>query len=355
MKLFAVLVAAMLSCHLAYGARLENPYIAEIPVASQSAADRTAAEREGLLLVLERLSGQRLDGNAQINGVLHRPESALAQFAYVQEPSTAEVKNSAPMWRLQMVFAQAVVEKMLQEAGIPLWPLERPQVLLLMMDAQNHWLPSREHFDNDKVVLQRLGNNRGVPLLLQDNADADITVVAAAQSLDAAALMPQAEQQGANALLLGSVRGGDDKGWSGQWKLHFKNQEQALQTHAATLPLLVDAALRSSAEFLSASYRSSVAADTGGSAQLRLQIDNVRTYSAFMALRQYLEKLDAVQRIIATQINGSVVVVDVEVKGRESFRSLLELSQSLQWQEEITPPVGDGVTTKPVWHYRWVE
>ena len=95
-------------------------------------------------------------------------------------------------------------------------------------------------------------------------------------------------------------------------------------------------------------------ADTG-SARLRLQVDNVRTYAAFMQLRQYLEQLDAVERISSMQINGATVMVDIDVKGRESFRNLFSLFQSVQWQEEIAAPLENNEPAATVWRYQWIQ
>ena len=106
------------------------------------------------------------------------------------------------------------------------------------------------------------------------------------------------------------------------------------------------------AGYLSGSYRSSVMADTGP-ATLRLQIDGVQTYEAYSRLRDYLEKLDAVQRMAITQVNGATVWVDVDVKGRESLRNLIALFKPLQWQEEIAPPAGSDSAVRTVWRYQW--
>ena len=106
---------------------------------------------------------------------------------------------------------------------------------------------------------------------------------------------------------------------------------------------------------MSNSYRNSVTTDTGPAA-LRLQIDDVRSYAAFMQLRQYLEQLDTVERVRGMQINGSTVMVDLDVKGRESFRNLFALFKSVQWKEEIASPIQEGeAAAVPVWHYLWID
>ena len=341
---FAIAMVLLLCCSAARAVRLEQPYAVDVPVASQSAEDRTAAERKGLLLVLEKLSGQRLDGQAPISAAQRKAENFIAQFSYLQDRSS---DGKILGWRLHLVFEQNAIDKLLRDAGIALWPLDRPQVLLMAVGAQNQWLSTSD--DAEKAAaIRRAGVARGIPLLLADTAAVDVTATASVQSLDTAALMPQAAQRGANALLLGNVSGSDEKTWVGQWALRAGEQEQRFEEKAATLDALLDAALRHTAELLSANYRNSTVADTGA-AHLRLQVDNVRSYAAFMQLRQYLEQLDAVERISGIQINGTTVMVGVDVKGKESFRNLFALFKSVQWQGESEE------AENPVWRYQWVE
>lgn len=352
MKISSIVALFLLCCcSVVHAVRLEQPYTVDVPVASQSAEDRVVAERAGLLRVLEKMSGQRLDGNTQIAAAQHKAENFVAQFSYLQD-KTADGKILG--WRLHLVFQQTAIEKLLRDAGIAVWPLDRPQVLLLMVDEQNRLLSASDN-EAAATMMQQVGLARGVPVLLLDAATTDITTTASVQSLDAAALLPLAIQRGANALLLGNVSGSDAKGWLGQWVLRAGEQEQQLTEKAATLAALLDAVMRRSAEWLSNSYRNSVTTDTGPAA-LRLQIDDVRSYAAFMQLRQYLEQLDTVERVRGMQINGSTVMVDLDVKGRESFRNLFALFKSVQWKEEIASPIQEGeAAAVPVWHYLWID
>lgn len=368
----SLLCLSMLPLSSTHAARIDDPYTVEIPVASQNMVDRPAAERAGLLLVLEKLSGQRLDGDPHVKSALAKAENYLQQFAYTQDNPASQDKPASqeklasqdkpvasavaqPAWRMKLVFSPAAVNQLLDEAGVALWPLDRPRVMLLMVNEQAALLPLPAAGSADAIAtLVRTGQARGVPLLVPDPAEQDITVAADVQALDSAALMPQAIKQKADALLLGNIRGSDATGWSGQWLLHFQDQDQSFQQKAATFKELVDAALRQTAVCLSGSYLNSTTIDTGP-AQLRLQVDGVRTYAAYMQLRQYLEKLEAVKSVGATQINGTTVIVDVDVKGRESFRSLTSLFKSLQWQEEVLPPPGSDPSLRTLWHYQWVQ
>lgn len=352
--LVALTCLSLLCLSSAHAARIDDPYVVEVPVASQNTTERPAAERAGLLLVLERLSGQRLDSDPHIKSALSKAENYLQQFAYVQDKSSAP-SAAQPVWKMKLVFLPAAVNQLLDEAGVALWPQDRPRVMLLMANEQAALLPLPAADGADTVTpLIRIGQARGLPLLVPDPAEQDITVVANVQGLDAVSLMPQAVNQKADALLLGNIRGSDTAGWSGQWLLHYQEQDQSFQQKATTFEGLVDAALRQVAAYLSGSYLNSTTTDTGP-AQLRLQVDGVRTYAAYMQLRQYLEKLEAVKSVGATQINGTTVIVDVDVKGRESFRNLTSLFKSLQWQEEVLPPPGSDPSLRTLWRYEWVQ
>lgn len=343
----------------AHAVRLEEPYTAEIPVATQSAAERPAAERAGLLLVLERLSGQRLDSDPHIKLALSKAENYLQQFAYLQaRPLPKDAPASTvmqPEWKIKLVFSPAAVNQLLGDAGVMLWPLDRPQVMLLMVNEQTALLPLPGQDGEDVVTpLSRMGLARGVPLLLLEDASAqDITMVAAVQSLDVAGVTQQVSKLKPDALLLGNVAGNDIAGWRGQWLLSYQGKDQSFEKKSATYNALIDDVLREAAQHLSNTYRDSATADVGP-AQLQLQVEGIKSYADFTALREFIEKLEAVQRVGSMHLSGMSVTVDVDVKGRESFRNLMNLSKSLQWQDEVLPPAGSDPSLRPLWRYQWM-
>ena len=348
----AIALLLLLSVPAADAARLEQAYSVDVPVASQSTADRQGAERAGLLVLLERLSGRRVDDNPAALAAAAKADRYLQQFSYLQ---VASAPGSPPAWHLRLIFAPEAVNPLLDQAGLGLWPLDRPQMLVLIANEQGSLLPLPAPDGSVATgTIVRMGQARGLPLLVPDPATQDLTVAAAVQTLDATALLPQATALKADGLLLGSVSGSDEKGWRSQWVLHAGGQEQRFQQQAASFDAMVDAALRDSAAQLAAGYRNSAVADTGP-AQLRLQVDGVRNYTAYTRLRQYLETLEAVDRVENTQINGTSVIVDLSVKGRESFRNLAALFRPLQWREEIAPPPGSDPSLRTVWRYEWSE
>lgn len=353
LALFALL--GLLVAIPGHAVRLAEPYVVEMPVASQASVERQAAQAVALSLLLERLSGQRLDDQPLVKAALPKAESYLQQFAYLQPPPAAAGAAVPPGWRLQLVFSPAAVNALLDQAGVPLWPLDRPQVMLLVANEKAQLLPAPASAEGDaRVALHQLGQQRGLPLLVPDPAVQDLTVAAAVQALDAAALQPLLDEQKADVMLLGSVAGNDQAGWRGEWLLQVAGQEERFPQKAGTFAGLADAAVREAAVRLASHYRQSATADSGPAA-LRLQVDGISSYAAFSRLRQQLEKTEAVQRIDNTQISGTTVIIDLQVKGRESFRQLVALYRPLQWREEIPVPPGSDPAVRPVWRYQWSE
>lgn len=350
LRCFAILLLLAALPAVTWAARLDRPYHVEVPVASQSAQDRAAGSLAGLQQLLQRLTGQPVVGNARVEAAAARMETYLLQFGY----QPAETPGT---FLLVLEFSPPAVQQLVREAGLVFWPLERPAVLCLVTAGQGELLLP----ELDISRLARLGRERGVPLRFAPPGQPDLDW-SAVQRLDAASLSPLATREGADALLLGQLAGSNEQGWTSQWLLQANGQDYLFSPAAPSATGVVDLALQEAARYLSGGYRSSVSTDTGP-ATLRVQVDNVRHYAAFAQLRDYLENLDGVTRATLVGIQGTAVVYDVEVRGRESFRSLMELFRAVRWVEErlpLAPPAGAEAVSPPanpvppVWVYQWV-
>ncbi len=325
---------------------MEKPYLVEVPVASQAAADRKLAENNGLQLLLERLTGQPLADNAAVRAA--SVESVLLRVGYAEDKSRPapelEVDAPPPVWLLRLEFSPTAVAQLMREAGLSLWPLDRPQLLVALVDENGMPLSA-----DVSAAFERQARVRGLPVRM---AAAD--VVAAAQGSDPNLLAGALAGSGADALLLVRLAGSDAAGWQAESHLRFHEQDSALQQQGASLDAAFASLTQQVAAQLSASYRNSVTADTG-TVLLRVQVDNVQDYATYQRVREFLEKLDAVQRVNIVQVKGATVIADIDAKGRESFRALVALFRNLQWQEEILPPPGSDAGVRTQWRYRWVE
>jgi hypothetical protein len=376
-------------------ARLQNPYVVDVPVATQSAEDRKTATAIGLQQLLARLSGQAVsDTLTKELAAAGKLESYLLQYGYVknvpapafnalpvdapqamtpQSPASTQPLSVSPLstpqqsvsaavalapvtmpWRLHLEFSPTVLNALMQEKGLTLWPLDRPQVQLWMTDDSGALSAASNRPEVTRVIVD-IANARGVPLSVADSllaAGTSNLPASALQNQDIAQLLPLLPVQTADAFLFARIGGDDVQGWDLHWLLHFRDQDYRFEEKNKDIYIALDKSLQQVAGYLSGNYRSSVTADTG-SVQLRLRVEGVQSFESYSRLRDYVEKLDVVQRAAIIQVNGGVVIIDIDAKGRESLRSLLALFKSLQWQEEILPPAGSDTTVRTVWRYNF--
>ena len=350
-------------------ARLERPYGVDVPVASQSVDERNKASVLGLQQLLLKLTGRPANENAVVKERLQAGvDKFILQYSY-EKGVDVDGYLPASTFVLRLSFSQTAVLQLLHDAAIPLWPLDRPQLLVLMLDAQDAWMPGLDPVMT--AQLWQLGLAYGVPVKspLRDVQDLTDMTADAVKSADANALQASVIRYQSDALLTGVVTGDAVSGWQGKWTLQFRDAKQVIEKKAANLPDLLAALFLDISFQLSGHYRESASHDAGITT-VRLQVDSVTSYGSYTQLREYLEKLDAVKRVSVVQIEGASVLVDVEVTGKESFRSLLALFRPLVAQDAVAPEVmpDTSIATQPaepvatstvdlpaVWRYRWVQ
>lgn len=109
----------LLASHLAWGD--VALYQAAVPLPSTAEADRATAFGEALRIAAVRASGRRDAGDAAAIAA-----AAADPGRYVQQYSTTIDRM------LKVGFDGRAMEQLLQQAGLPLWPSERPTTTVLL-------------------------------------------------------------------------------------------------------------------------------------------------------------------------------------------------------------------------------
>lgn len=381
MKLRYVLRYSLMACLCgvvsltAHAARLEKPYVVDVPVASQSPDERARASVEGLNQLLQRLTGQSLRDNAVIQSKLGtQPDRYVLQYSYQKGQETAAVLP-ASVFRLRLVFSQNAVTGLLQEAGVGGWPLDRPRVLLLLQDGAGSVVLSGSEAGQQWLAL---GQHMGIPLALPDNVPAE------AVSTDLVTLASLASQYQADAVWAGSVSGDDMAGWQCQGAFLYEGERTSLDTQATQQSTVFAALLGDMAGRLSGHYRSKTSGGAGA-ATIKLHVAGVDSYAKYIRLQKMLREMDAVDALSVLYIEGTDAWFEVDVAGEAAFRELLSLSRLVMEDAAAMPPAQSQTTVNtpvpampvatppavstpatapvstapasapavPVWHYRW--
>jgi hypothetical protein len=262
----AVLCGLALSC--AGVARADLPvHEVIVPLQGPTEADRAVSLKEALRVVAVRASGRRDAGSSAA-------VAGADPSRYVQRYSMT------PDRMLKVGFDGRAVGELLQQAGLPQWPAERPVVAVTAPDV-------------DPAELERAAHVRGVPLSWAAGGEG-----------------------GARATLTGVADGGQ-VAWS------FSHAGQTVQARGSAgdgIDLAADA--------LASRY---APASTRTTTSLVLRIGGIDDLPAYAGLMAYLESLSLVRSVVVESLEAAVVRLRMDVRGdRDLLGRIAALDGRLQ-------------------------
>jgi hypothetical protein len=244
---------------------------------------RDAAFVEALKTVLVRVSGQR-DAPLRV-GEISDPRRYVQRFGFTADNV------------LEVGFDSASIDRLLSNAGLPIWGRERPATVVMFGvedGAAWRWLAA-DTPAQEREAIEKVARQRGLPLKWpvmdsQERAEA---------SADSPGLLQVADRYGANAVLLGRSRSGVV-----QWTL------LSLDGAAQTSGGLADGVHLAADTFAhvfaaSASSLGSVIVEVGG-------ISNLDAYAATL---NYLEGMTLVRGVALEQVSGEKMRFRLAVRG----------------------------------------
>jgi len=286
-------------------------YQGAVPLKGTTQADRTAGFGDALRVAAVRASGRR---EAASNPVI---ASAAADPArYVQQYSTTADRM------LRVSFDAASVEQLLQQAGLPVWPSERPVTLVVLFvpsvaGGARAVLASERPPERDQV--ERAAQARGLPIAWPQQA---IDLTAARARLAA----PGAASSG---VLLG-LASGSQVDWS---FAQLDSRVQDRGTAASGADLASDAL---AARYAPASTRSvnTVPVKVGGIADLQ----------SYAELLEYLRTLSLVRSVTVDAASGTTIRLSLAMRGDlELLRRIAALDAHLQPAARTDATSGEAV------------
>ena len=268
----ATTYAGIVAGTVPFAARAAVPlYEVAVPLGGTTAEDRAAGMAEALRAVAVRASGRReAAASPAVNGA--NPAK------YVQRYSTTSDRM------LKVGFDGRAVEQLLQQAGLPLWPAERPRVVV---DAP---VP-------DRAALERAAQWRGVPI--------EWTAGTAASTASTG-----------RATLTGVASGGGFA-WT------FTHDGRSWERRGSA-----EDGIHLAADSLASQY---APASTRSSGTLALRVDGMDDLADYSGLLAYLRGLSLVRGVEVESLDGTVITLRVVVRGdRELLGRVVALDGRLQ-------------------------
>lgn len=269
-------------------------YQATVPLRGAAEADRAAALGEALKVAAVRASGRKEAAAAP------RVVAAAADpSAYVQQYGTTPER-----W-LKVGFDARAMEQLLQQAGLPLWPAERPTVTVYLftpgVEAGGRAVLAGDRAA-ERIELERAAEARGVPLTWP----VDVVGPGAARGKGGPA----------EAVLVGQGAGS-----SFQWTF-----THAGQSAGASGGLGAGADL--AADELARRYATGA---TRSVAELEIRVGGLQGVRDYAALVQYLEGLSLVRGVQVREFSGDTVRLGLTARGdRELLARIFALDGRLR-------------------------
>lgn len=268
----AMALACTVACVAPVAARAEVPlYEVAVPLKGATPEDRAAGMADALRAVAVKASGRREAASS--------PAIAGANpTKYVQRYSTTADKM------LKVGFDGRAIEQLLQQAGLPLWPAERP---VTVIDAPVM----------DRAAVESVAQWRGLPVEW--------------------AAGPVAPPSSASHAVLVGVPSGTEFTWT------FTHDGRTTQSRGSA-----EAGIHLAADTLAARY---APASTRASNDLTLRVDGMDDLADYSGLLAYLRELSLVRGVEVESLDGTVITLRVVVRGdRELLGRIAALDGRLQ-------------------------
>jgi uncharacterized protein len=276
----AAALACLLACVAPVLARAAVPlYEVSVPLAGVTAEDRAAGMVDALRAAAVKASGRREAAD-------HPAISGADPREYVQRYSTTADRM------LKVGFDGRAIEQLLQQAGLPLWPAERP---LVVIDAPVA----------DRLAVESVAQWRGVPVEW------------------AAGTAPPPS---AGRAVLTGVASGDAFAWT------FAHDGRTTGMRGSA-----EDAIHFASDTLAARY---APASTRSTSELTLRVVGMHDLAAYAGLLEYLRALSLVRGVEVDSLDGTVITLRLRVRGdRELLGRIAALDGRLQ---PVAPAAGDA-------------
>lgn len=345
---------------VAVAAEVTGLYQASVPAESRdNERQRIRAFAAGMQEALVRLTGHNdVASEASVQAALASPQSYVESWAHRTLTST---DGTAPQLMIDISFYQAEIQRLLDNAGIPVWPSSRPETLLWLIVQDE--LGQRVTADLNAVTgaeamqaLQAAALKQGLPVLgpLWDFEDLTVMRPELLWTLDEPTLRLASARYRYDSILAVRIL----ESVTGQVvakAVHlFRDRVQQVEAFDSDLDSFFADTTAMVARELADNYAVRLTSTAAGSTQaeklMLLSVDGVNGLADYADLLHYLEGVAGVSDLQVREVDGGQLLFSLNAAGQ--VRQLVEnLALGRKLQAVADPAMGsDGYFRL---QYRW--
>lgn len=298
--------AALLVASPAPAVTVPDLYDVTIPVEGS----RDTAFVDALKAVAVRISGQR-DAASRLGQGAANPRQYVQRFGFTADN------------QLQVGFDGVAVERLLSNAGLPIWGRERPTTLVLLTveaaDGSARWIDSRTA-TAERDVVAKVARLRGLPLIWPES---DAGLAGASAPAD---LLRVAASYNANAALYGRARADGAGGYSVRWSL--VSQDGASE---------VTGSLEEGVHLAADAFARVYAASGSSLDSVVIEVTGIANLNAYAGTLNYLEAMTLVRGVSLENVSGETARFRLAVRG-----DVATLRRALALDNRLVPLVQSG-------------
>ncbi len=346
MKRIGWLLCLYLVANIAFAVRVTALYQGIVPVASQSVEERNRMLEPALTQVLIKVSGNnQILNNPNLKSHLSSANTLMQEFSYSEAPHLA---GETKPYLLHLNFDADGINKLLRDAGAPIWGQNRPLILIWLEEeapGRKAEIIGADSSDNLSALLKQNTDRRGVPVIfpamdMQDMSQIGVNDIA---TMDIAKLNNAAKRYGSDAILVGRIIQ-DTNGYTTQWKLVMGTDQWDWNMTGKTLADTFTAMTDNIATTLANRYAAVMTDNV--QTKLTLKVMGISESDDFTQMIDYVKHLTAVTNAEVAHVAGSDVILDISLRGTEkSFIQAISIGQRL------TPVASENNQTMLV--YQW--
>lgn len=315
-------------------------YRATIPVRSQDVTERQYAAQKGLQEVLVRMSGSEdvLD-NPEVQKAVDEAQRYIEQFQY-QGNTNPELLKRGYREEMSMLFSSRVVERVLRQAGEPFWPVNRPSVLVWVVEDSAESGRQLVNRDNNPEVIESLeksARKRGLPLVfpLLDLEDQSNLSADQLWSLNDDAIARASERYGADVVLVGKFSQTSRGEYWATWQYYYRGGSRVYDNRSENLDNLTLSGVTPLAEALARRY--AIVARAESSPHIFLSLSGITGFGQYRQALDYLEGLAMVSGVSLLAVRQNTIFVSLKSDSSVTrFKNTLQLDRKLA-PEEVSP------------------
>lgn len=319
-----VMLTLMLVRAPAFAAEVTGLYEGVINVSSRdNERERVGAFSTAMREMLIKLTG-RDDALElpELQTALNAPQSYVETWVYQSMPSVEAGQPEQLI--INISFYPAEVQRLLDSAGVPVWPSSRTETLLwvVIQDAEGQRYFADTNTESGALILEQLqtaAKQRAMPLLspLLDFDDRRALRPDQVWEFDQAAILGASSRYKYESVLALRVLLTPSGAVIGKSMHLFRQRVVETEALDSTLDEFLQASIAMTTEELAGNYAVLLSRNnTGGATVINLRVEGVEGLGDYAGLLKYLEGLAVVQSVQVTQVDPGTVQLQLNTSGQ---------------------------------------